>query len=132
MPVKDERWPGYLLTSADISDYLHNKIGGDFIGVDSKDNVGHYVDQMKGGKKFMVLNMDSPAGKGSHWVALGCVNGGFVYFDPFGIIPPKAVIEACSPNLKYSTEMQQDVGDSSCGLFCIKWISQFHRTGKAP
>ena len=45
----------------------------------------------------LIINLDSNKGSGTHWVAVKKRGDKILYFDPFGIQPPKEVIRYYKP-----------------------------------
>ena len=60
-------------------------------------------------------------GDGTHWV---CFKSGtpLIYFDAFGIAPPKEVMEIANNGLIYNNKQIQNEGSTACGWFCIACI----------
>jgi hypothetical protein len=113
------QYPGFLLQTADINEYLTKRVKG-FVGTYSKGEILK-VKKLMDGKDFAsaVINLDDNAG--SHWIALILDKGTYLWIDPLGAIPPKIAIKELKP-LRYSSEIYQDVTDASCGLWAIKII----------
>ena len=96
----------------------HYKING----VYSKDKLPK---NLKNG--WYVVNLQSTNEgdkKGTHWVALKCMNNGHVleYFDAFGFSPPLEIMMRSKGKILYSNKEIQDYNASTCGWFCIAAI----------
>jgi hypothetical protein len=105
------------LSDIDIKQ-ICKKIGLKLVGVFSKDQIP---------KKFKdgnyIINMqDHNKGENSHWIS--CVNSkgnkANIYFDSFGVIPPKEVEDAMSKQgFYFSVKQVQGYNSSNCGWHCI-------------
>ena len=115
-----DQWPGFLLETSDINDYLKKRMGDKFVGTYSKGQLPE-VKKMMDGKPYAtaVINLDDNAG--SHWIALIWDKGTYHWIDPLGGVPPKIALKVLKP-LRYSSEIYQDATDASCGLWAIKII----------
>lgn len=75
-------------------------------------------------KECGIVNLDD--GVGSHWTAYRKNKNIVIYFDPFGIQPPKEVIEYFTPStIYYTTDQIQDLNSSICGHLCLSFIKNF-------
>jgi hypothetical protein len=71
-----------------------------------------------------IVNLDS--GKGTHWTAYRKNKNIVIYFDPFGIQPPKEVIEYFTHSkIYYTTDQIQDLNSSICGLLCLSFLTNY-------
>ena len=89
----------------------------------------HMKDELKGIKPRngnYIINLESSTECdnthcGTHWLLLIVKNKNCLYFDPFGVLPPTAVIDFCKriPNstLGYSTKEIQHIDADTCGWF---------------
>lgn len=89
-----------------------------------------------GANKNIIVNLSSSTDEdnGSHWCAL-FVNrhSQCFYFDPFGIVPPKAVMSFCKKKRVCFSETQvQDLSSSKCGFFCIAFLSYMNTDDRVP
>ena len=73
-------------------------------------------------RKFYIINLDDESGPGTHWVVLYNLRKRPIYFDSFGVWPPKELgpIE----NLVNNEYRIQSFNSSSCGLYCIYIIDE--------
>jgi hypothetical protein len=80
------------------------------------------LEQMPAGSG--VINMDDSAGEGTHWVAVQKRKSGRIdYFDSFGAVPPREVIDAFHDKpLFFSDDVYQSLDAVDCGVWVIKWI----------
>ncbi len=75
-------------------------------------------------KECGIVNLDID--KGTHWTAYRKNRNNVIYFDPFGIQPPKEVIEYFTPStIYYSTVQLQDLDSSICGVLCLSFLNNF-------
>ena len=86
-----------------------------FRGVFSRNNLpaGHPSKNECG-----IINLDDSVGPGTHWVSYVGKN----YFDPFGLPPPKEVINYI-PGVKYNNIQYQDKTSVLCGYYCLFFIN---------
>ena len=113
-----------MLSNIDLED-MAEKDGLDLIGVFSKDRlpterrVGSYI-----------VNMDDyDNSSGSHWISFKIFdNGKAVYFDSFGVIPPKDVDEFLKifKPIAWNNRHIQDIKSENCGRFCLLFIKYFN------
>ena len=77
----------------------------------------------------MIINLDT--GRGTHWVAVKKHNRVVLYFDPFGIQPPKEILKYYKNlTVYYETGQVQRLTESNCGRLCLnflkrKWIKMY-------
>lgn len=74
-----------------------------------------------------IINMDSSySGKnGTHWTLLMCRESICLYFDSFGIPPPKEVLTFIRQKYKqhyWNNEIIQNIKSQLCGYFCLALI----------
>lgn len=72
-------------------------------------------------KGFYIVNLDDTGGAGTHWTAFyfdGKLN---IYFDSFGLPPPKN-IEKLLGNFIYNTEHIQHIESILCGYYCLLFV----------
>src|SRR5436190_9627103 len=71
----------------------------------------------------LIINLESNRYRGTHWVAVKKRGHKILYFDPFGIQPPKEVILNYKPlTVNYSTTKVQKLNATNCGKLCIKFL----------
>jgi hypothetical protein len=113
-----------MLNGSDIEGYLGRR-KKDFVGVFSRDEVGELAGKLQQAPTgSAVINMDDSAGQGTHWVAVRKRKSGRVdYFDSFGAVPPKEVIQAFGDKpLYFSDDVYQSLDAVDCGVWVIKFI----------
>jgi hypothetical protein len=70
-----------------------------------------------------VVNLDKTDGNGTHWVAIYYKPEYILYFDSYGVYPPKEIIDnAKSKNLYYSNFIIQNEKSVLCGWFCLGYL----------
>lgn len=95
--------------------------------IQTKDN---FKGKVKNG--FYICNLDKKTGQGTHWTAFYCHNKYIVYFDSFGLAPPRNIINFCNKTMiTYSTDEIQDINSNACGYYCIAFIKYFHDIPKS-
>jgi len=71
----------------------------------------------------LIINLDTNQGPGTHWVAVKKRGSKIIYFDPFGIQPPKEVIRYYKPNIVYYSNVKiQKLNSTICGKLCLKFL----------
>jgi len=58
-----------------------------------------------------------------HWVCVLKRNKNFIYYDPFGSIPPRIIFEEF-PNLGVSSNVYQRLSEDDCGIICLRIIEK--------
>lgn len=68
-----------------------------------------------------IINMEnSDVGNGTHWVLLKVFpSKEVIYFDSFGLSPPKQIIDFVGKKIGTSTRQIQDIDATTCGYYCI-------------
>lgn len=105
------------LSNYDI-ETICNNLRLDLRGVFSKDRLPKH---RRVGSYYVNLE-DFDDGEGSHWVMFRIFdNGKAIYFDPFGVLPPKEVQDFLLPFKPFATSNRhiQDNKSTKCGYFCI-------------
>lgn len=109
------------LSNIQIEGYFNGR--SEFGGVFSKDTLPNIIQN----KSYIVNLGDSDTG-GSHWCLIYNYNIDVcLYFDPFGIVPPKNVLRFMRTSKKhmyYSSLTHQDLNSILCGYYCIYVIDQ--------
>ena len=77
-------------------------------------------------KECGVVNLDSNNGDGTHWVAYKIDKNQFsidrdqaVYFDSFGLDPPRELVRYLSCPIRTQTFQLQGPNDVICGHLCL-------------
>ena len=70
-------------------------------------------------KECGILNLDSSDGPGTHWVAWYKNGNNKIYFDSYGIQPPKEIIKYLGRGINYNTDQIQPRGAVFCGHLCL-------------
>ena len=84
-----------------------------------RDNLPSYINN----GHFIIINMDSTLGQGTHWISIYNDNGIHFYFDSFGQSPPNEIIKKYG-KIVYSTIQLQHKNTTSCGAWCIYFANQ--------
>lgn len=70
-----------------------------------------------------IINLDSSAGDGTHWVAYYKTDKENHYFDSFGNLqPPKELIKYLGNKISYNYTQIQKFNSFNCGHLCIKFL----------
>ena len=80
-----------------------------------------------------IVNLDND--RGTHWTSLIYKKKSNIceYFDSFGILPPKDVIEFIgNKKMIYSSHHIQNISSSNCGFYCIYFIIERIIINKKP
>jgi len=73
-----------------------------------------------------ILNLDLSENSGTHWVAWYKDNNNKIYFDSFGIQPPKEIIKYLRSPILYNTFQIQQFNDSNCGEWCLYVLNKLN------
>lgn len=90
------------------------------IGVFSKDEL-----PKKKYDGFYIINMQDSEDKygnplpGTHWTAFFKWKGQSIYFDSFGIVPPKSVNNFLPKPIMYNSQQIQAIESTCCGWFAV-------------
>lgn len=83
------------------------------------------IDRLPDIQKFpacFIVNFDTFYEKGSHWVAVDCVNKNVVeYFDSFGRPPKTEVLEKFKV-VSFNKKVLQSMITDTCGHFCLFYL----------
>ena len=75
-----------------------------------------------------ILNLDDVSSRGTHWVCWYKINNNKkLYFDSFGVQPPRELIEYLSSPIYYNTERIQPDGEVICGHLCLYVLCRLSR-----
>ena len=99
---------------------------GNFRGIFMRDEIS----KMKvNDNECGILNLDSMKNSGTHWVAWYKDNNNKIYFDSFGIQPPKEIIKYLRSPILYNTFQIQQFNDSNCGEWCLYVLNKLNKGG---
>lgn len=77
-----------------------------------------------------IVNLDSDAGPGTHWVAYKKRGNSVIYFDSFGDLRPPPELETYlrknypSVNIYYNTYVKQKFNSFRCGHLCLEFLQK--------
>ena len=80
-------------------------------------------------RRVLVNVIDKIWAAGTHWVAWYKNGKTKIYFDSYGVQPPKEVVEYIGKPIYYNTDQVQPVGQVFCGHLCLyvlKELSEGH------
>src|SRR5271163_4324739 len=66
-----------------------------------------------------VLNLNLSSEPGSHWTCWFQNNGNKYYFNSFGLLPPKELVDCLGSPILFSTFLLQRMSDKNCGKWCV-------------
>ena len=92
-----------------------------FRGIYSRDNLPQKMKKDEVG----IINLDSQIGAGTHWVAYRNGDKYVEYFDSFGLIMPKEIMQFMSTSgkqLMYSGDEIQERDSVLCGYWCLYYL----------
>ena len=70
-------------------------------------------------KECGIVNLDKAGGAGTHWVAWFKNGNNKIYFDSYGIQPPKEIIKYLGKGINYNTDQLQPRETVFCGHLCL-------------
>jgi hypothetical protein len=73
------------------------------------------------------VNLNKSTEEGSHHVCYWKKGDNKYYFDSFGVIPPKEVIEYLKSPILYSTYQIQKFNDSNCSEWCLFVLNKLNK-----
>jgi hypothetical protein len=77
------------------------------------------------------VNLADSENSGTHWTALFIKNNIAVYFDSYGLAPPKDIKQFCkSKKLIYNTDTIQSFESTACGYYCILFLYHLNNLNK--
>jgi hypothetical protein len=71
-----------------------------------------------------VVNLDSSIGGGTHWVAYHKVGPSAIYFDSYGLDPPKEIARYLGCSVRTQTFQLQGPDDVICGHLCLHVLKE--------
>ena len=76
-----------------------------------------------------VVNLDTSAGKGTHWVCYVKKGDNVRYFDSFACPPPVELCDYFGPEstIYYNFEQEQEISDVNCGHLCLIFLRAFSK-----
>lgn len=70
-----------------------------------------------------IVNLDSEAGPGTHWVTYYKKGAAIFYFDGYGNLqPPKELVAYLGDNIRYNYESFQTYDTIICGHLCLIFL----------
>lgn len=99
-------------------------IGIHILQIKTKDS---FIGKAKNG--FYICNLDDNTGPGTHWVTFLISDKHAVYFDPFGLSPPKEVVTFISKKrlILYNSDQIQHIQSEACGYYNLDFIQWFSK-----
>ena len=80
---------------------------------------------------FYICNLDDLGSKGTHWTSFYVQDKHVVYFDSFGLSPPKSIVKFCkNKSISYSADQIQHIKSDACGYYVIAFIQNFNKIPK--
>ena len=81
-------------------------------------------------KECGVINLDKSTGPGTHHVCYWKNGKDKFYFDSFGVIPCKEMVEYLGRPIFYSTFQIQDMKDTNCSELCLHVLAEVNKGKK--
>ena len=118
--VKNVILPYEALNNFDLVDAVEKLKIKCFTGV-------YLLDTMKTeNRECGIVNLDKSGGPGTHWVAWYKNGGNKIYFDSYGIQPPKEVIKYLGKGINYNTDQIHLRGEVFCGHLCLYVLKELN------
>jgi len=112
-----------ILDNNDIDYFIRHEfnLGKQYAGIYGvvKDNIRQF-NKGDGKHIYVYLLQNSPYSTG-HWVTVFRKNGEWIYFDPFGGLPPMVIFKKFD-NLNVSGDVIQKLDQNDCGIIVLKKI----------
>ncbi len=77
-------------------------------------------------KECGIVNLESSNENGSHWCCWWKNNNNKIYFDSFGILPPKEMVRYLGEKILFSRYQIQQFNDSNCGEWCVYVLKELN------
>ena len=109
------------LSNFELIDWVKKLKIKHFRGIYSRDNLPQKMKKDEVG----IINLDSQIGPGTHWVAYRNGDKYAEYFDSFGLIMPKEIMQFMSTSgkrLMYSGDEIQERDSVLCGYWCLYYL----------
>ena len=72
-----------------------------------------------------IVNLDTTAGPGTHWVCYRKIRDKVEYFDSFGNLrPPPEFIRYLGNNIRYNYERKEGFDSVVCGHLCLEFLTK--------
>lgn len=126
MPEKSTKEFPEILSNLEIDELVGILGLTQYKGCWSKDRIPPAIQKNLKPGDFMILNLqDENDGGGSHWICFTISSGKLMYFDSYGLYPPRIVRRIAHANgidhVDYQNEMLQKTSQL-CGWFCLMFI----------
>ena len=108
------------MSNFDIEDEARRLKIKNWRGVFMRDNLPSFPKN----KERAVINLDGNIGAGTHWTCYDSSPEKILYFDSFGLPPPKELVNYLRKryrfqDIKYNTFILQSFDSSICGQLCL-------------
>ena len=77
-------------------------------------------------KECGIVNFDKSGGSGTHWTAWYKNGKNKIYFDSYGIQPPREIIKYLGDGINYNTDQVQPRGEVFCGHLCLHVLKELN------
>jgi hypothetical protein len=96
------------------------------VTIKSKDN---FIEYPKNGS--YIVNLADSDDPGTHWTAFYIKDNIAVYFDSYGLAPPKDIQRFVKgKKLLYNTDHIQSNDSTACGYYCVLFLYHFNSLNK--
>lgn len=78
---------------------------------------------------YYIVNLENHTQPGSHWVLLYTMQRKVIYFDPFGVVPPSAILawsKKTTKSFEYWNKQVQGFNTNTCGYYCMEIARQLN------
>ena len=120
--VKNIVLPYKALSNFDLADAVQKLKIKCFRGVYLLDT----IPDKPNNKECGIVNLDKSGGPGTHWVAWFKNGKNKIYFDSYGIQPPKEVIEYLGKGIGYNTDQVQPMEEVFCWHLCLYVLKELN------
>jgi hypothetical protein len=111
-----------ITSNMDLKTYLMF-LGVNNVLIRSKDNFENTY--AKNGN--YIVNLADANEDGTHWTALYIKGDMSIYFDSYGLAPPKHIQEFTrNKTLLYNTDHIQSFNSTACGYYCVLFLYHFN------
>ncbi len=113
--VHSKRLPQKALTNLDLEQAVRDLHIRNFRGVFMRNSLPKRSKQ----KECGILNLDETSGNGTHWTCYWKDSCRVIYFDSYGLPPPKEIVRYFSKEIFYNSDEIQPRNSVVCGHLCL-------------
>lgn len=117
----------HLGTAITYGDDLHEigtmLFGHKFLGVFARDQIP------KKYEGYCIVNLDTSAESGSHWIAIVFNKGKSIVYDSFGRSASEMKVDVKAVVNTDLSDREQKLIEDTCGQRCLAWLTLYHKKG---